>query len=99
MDLEPTQEQIDDARLDVERRGWKRSNAKHHRYCPKETEEDGGGYRSCKHCHASTNPARWPLFFRRGPLAGRVVNTCSTCKIAQADVRSIAMLLVELPNN
>ena len=92
--MEPTQDQILQATQAVERRGWEKSNAKAHPYRPKGIPDGLGGYEVCQHCHAHTNPARWPLFFRLGEHAGSVLWTCSTCKNAQAVRRDTAVVLV-----
>ena len=91
--LEPTPQQIADAVAQVATSGWERSNAASHPCRPRSV-KSGDTYLPCQHCKASRNPARWPLFFSSGVLAGLVVWTCSTCKIAQADRAGIATVLV-----
>jgi hypothetical protein len=93
----PTDSQLREAQDGVASRGWARSKAAHHDARPNGIREDHGTYHPCEHCHAKTNPARWPLFFRVGEHAGQLLWTCSTCKIAQADRQGAAVVLVEAP--
>ena len=94
---EPTEEQRREASADVALRGWERADAKSHAFRPIPI-RDGGIYHVCEHCHARTNPARWPLFFRSGEHAGRLLWTCSTCKRKQADRDQAAVVLVSPPS-
>jgi len=93
---EPTEEQRREATAGVALRGWERADAKSHAFRPIAI-RDGGIYLVCEHCHARTNPARWPLFFRSGEHAGRLLWTCSTCKRKQADRDQAAVVLVSPP--
>jgi hypothetical protein len=95
--LEPTEEQRREASEGVAMRGWERANAKSHDFRPLAI-RDGGIYQVCEHCRAHTNPARWPLFFRRGDHANKLLWTCSTCKRKQADRDGTAIVLVSAPS-
>ena len=96
-ELEPTGGQLQQAAIAVGVRGWQHSSARSHEFCPKGIREADGKFRACEYCRAGRNPARWPLFFRIGDLAGQVLWTCSTCKLAQADRRGVAQVLVDIP--
>jgi hypothetical protein len=96
-EIKPTEGQIREARDGVASRGWQKSKAAHHQFCPVGIRDNDRAFRPCEHCHAATNPARWPLFFRAGEHAGELLWTCSTCKLAHADSRGVATVLVEQP--
>ena len=95
---QPSEHQWREARDGVTSRGWEPSGAKAHNYRPRGI-RDGDVFRPCEHCEAKTNPARWPLFFRAGEHAGRLLWTCSTCKRTQADRHDLAEVLVSAPLN
>lgn len=94
---EPTDAQLRQARDEVADRGWTRSDAAAHPWRPNGKRGLDGEYLACEKCHAHTNPARWPLFFQSGELAGAILWTCSTCKKANADRAGIARVLVDVP--
>ena len=95
--IRPSETQLRTARDGVASRGWVWSKAAHHGAYPVGIRDDRGNFRPCEHCGAARNPARWPLFFRAGDHVGRLLWTCSTCKLAQADARGVAVVLVEPP--
>jgi hypothetical protein len=97
--IEPTESQKREALDGIASRGWARSKAASHDYYPIGIRDDAGDYRPCEHCLAARNPARWPLFFRAGEHAGKLLWTCSTCKLSQADSRGIAVVLAEPPRS
>ena len=96
-DSRPTREQVEDAERRVAERGRQRSKAARHPFAPVTQLGSDGKPFPCEHCHSRQNPARWPVFFREDPLAGQLLWTCSTCKIAQTDARSTANVLVGPP--
>ena len=95
--LAPSAEDVREAVAAVESRGWTRSHARGHAAYPVGIREPDGSFKPCEVCGAARNPARWPLFFRSGSHAGRVLWTCSTCKLAHADAHGRAVVLVSPP--
>jgi hypothetical protein len=95
--LEPSDDQKRAALGAVTDRGWSRTDAAGHAWRPNGWRGPDGGYVPCELCRARTNPARWPLFFTSGPEAGRLLWTCSTCKLKQVDRTGAAKLVVDIP--
>ena len=94
---QPSEQQLKEAQDGLAVRGWKPSKSKSSPFMPVEIRENDGTVHACEHCTAGKqNPARWPLFFRTGPHAGKLRWTCTTCKNAQADRHGAAIVLVDV---
>lgn len=94
---QPTSQQVRMARDVVVTVGWTRADAAGHPWRPNGRRAPDGTYIPCEMCHARTNPARWPLFFRAGEATGHVRWTCSTCKKKYADRAGTAVVIVDIP--